>query len=203
MVLLLPMLVPMLLELLPLAWTPSPREPTPSPRELPMPRGLLTLTMELMALDMLLLFPSDLPPVLTPSPRALMPLPRAMLPMLPMEPMVTMARGLRTPTMELMGLDLDMLLPFPSDPPPVLTPSPRVLMPPPRAMLLMLPMGTMARGPLMPTTPMVPMVPMLVDSLALTPSPREPSPTTVKPQAEKTYLLSIHLIYWGYVVTTD
>merc|ERR1712002_363723 len=103
-----------------------------------------------------------------------------------------------------------MLLPFPSDPPPVLTPSPRVLMPPPRAMLLMEPMVTMARGPLMPTTPMVPMVPMLVDSLALTPSPREPTPsprelslTTVKPQAEKTYLLSIHLIYWGYVVTTD
>merc|ERR1719357_795611 len=106
-------------------------------------------------------------------------------------------------TMELMVLDLDMLLPFPSDPPPVLTPSPRALMPPPRAMLLML--------------PMVPMVPMLVDSLALTPSPREPTPsprewtlrprelslTTVKPQAEKTYLLSIHLIYWGYVVTTD
>merc|ERR1711962_228865 len=88
MVLLLPMLVPMLLVLLPLAWTPSPRE-------------------------------------LTPSPRALMPLPRAMLPMLPMEPMVTMARGLLTPTMELMVLDLDMLLPFPSDPPPVLTPSPR------------------------------------------------------------------------------
>merc|ERR1711915_877256 len=112
---------------------------------------------ELMALDMLLLFPSDLPPVLTPSPRALMPLPRAMLPMLPMEPMVTMARGLLTPTMEPMVLDLDMLLPFPSDPPPVLTPSPRVLMPPPRAM--------------------VPMVPMLVDSLALTPSPREPTPS--------------------------
>merc|ERR1712180_233545 len=171
MVLLLPVLVPMLLVLLPLAWTPS-------PRELPMPRGLLTLTMELMALDMLLLFPSDHPPVLTPSPRALMPLPRAMLPMLPMEPMVTMARGLLTPTMELMVLDLDMLLPFPSDLPPVLTPSPRVLMPP---------------------TPMPPMVPMLVDSLALTPSPREPTPsprewtlrprelslTTVKPQAEK------------------
>merc|ERR1711915_706545 len=135
---------------------------------------------ELMALDMLLLFPSDLPPVLTPSPRALMPLPRAMLPMLPMEPMVTMARGLLTPTMEPMVLDLDMLLPFPSDLPPVLTPSPRVLMPPPRAMLLMLPMElmvTMARGPLMPTTPMVPMVPMLVDSLALTPSPREPTPS--------------------------
>merc|ERR1711962_1393807 len=122
------------------------------PMVLPMPRDLLTLTMELMALDMLLLFPSDLPPVLTPSPRALMLPPRAMPPMLPMEPMVTMARGLLTPTMELMVLDLDMLLPFPSDPPPVLTPSPRVLMPPPRAMLPMLPMepmGTMARGPLM------------------------------------------------------
>merc|ERR1719268_609800 len=120
-----------------------------------------TPTMELMAmvamaLAMLPLSPSDLPLVLTPSPRVLMPPLRATLPMLPME--AIMARGLLTPTMELMVLDLDMLLLFPSDPPPVLTPSPRALMPLPRAMLLMLPMeptGTMARGPLMPTTPMV------------------------------------------------
>jgi len=121
-----------------------------------------------------------------------MPPPRAMLPMLPME--AIMARGLLTPTMELMVLDLDMLLLFPSVPPPVLTPSPRALMPLPRAMLLMLPMEpmvTMARGLLMPTThmvllppmPMVLLLPMLVPMLlvllplAWTPSPREPTPS--------------------------
>merc|ERR1712180_51795 len=93
----------------------------------------------------------------------------------------------------------------------VLTPSPRVLMPPPRDMLLMLPMEaimarglltppmelmvTMARGLLMPTTPMVllplmPMVlllPMLVPMLlvllplAWTPSPRELTPSPREP----------------------
>merc|ERR1712126_202373 len=86
-----------------------------------------------------LLFLSDLPLVWTPSPRDLMLPPRDMLLML----MATMDTDTGVSSME---RGLLRLIPttwadtteFPSDPPLVWTPSPRDLMPPPRAMLLML-----------------------------------------------------------------
>merc|ERR1712112_714694 len=81
--------------------------------------------------------PSDPPLVWTPSPRDLMLLPRELLLMLmDITDTDTMdsstERDLLTPT-----IWVDTLL-FPSDPPLVLTPSPRDLMPPPKDMLLML-----------------------------------------------------------------
>merc|ERR1711955_151827 len=85
-----------------------------------------------------LLFPSDLPLVWIPSPRDLMLPPRDMLLML----MATTDTDTMDSSME---IGLLRLIPttwadtteFPSDPPLVWTPSPRDLMPPPRAMLLM------------------------------------------------------------------
>merc|ERR1712172_420738 len=86
-----------------------------------------------------------------------------------------------------------LLLEFPSDLPPVWTPSPRDLMPPPRDTLLT-PTATSdtttARGPLTPTTlvdtlatpsPTPPTVPLLLESpsdlpLVWTPSPRDSMP---------------------------
>merc|ERR1712240_226675 len=87
-----------------------------------------------------LLFPSDLPLVWTPSPRDLTLPPRDMLLML----MATLDTDTDTDSSTERGLLR--LIPttwadtteFPSDPPLVWTPSPRDLMPPPRAMLLML-----------------------------------------------------------------
>merc|ERR1712133_101641 len=86
-----------------------------------------------------LLFPSDLPLVWTPSPRDLTLPPRDMLLML----MATLDTDTDSSDTE---RGLLRLIPttwadtteFPSDPPLVWTPSPRDLMPPPRAMLLML-----------------------------------------------------------------
>merc|ERR1719391_517270 len=91
----------------------------------------------------------------------------------PLMPMLTTA----TPTpMELTPTLTAMLLLFPSDPAPVLTPSPRDLMPLPRE----LPSPTtLARGPLMPMlttatpTPME-LTPMLTAMLLLFPS--DPAP---------------------------
>merc|ERR1712130_646911 len=60
---------------LPLVWTPSPRELFPLP--ITTARGPLTPTT--LVATPTLVFPSDLPPVWTPSPRALMPPPRDIL----------------------------------------------------------------------------------------------------------------------------
>merc|ERR1719383_523980 len=83
-------------------------------------------------------FPSDPPLVWTPSPRDLMPPPRDMLHML----MATMDTDLDTSTergpLRLIPTTWADTTEFPSDPPLVWTPLPRDLMPPPRAMLLML-----------------------------------------------------------------
>merc|ERR1712112_578120 len=135
----------------PLVWTPSPRDLMLLPRELllmlmdttdmdtmdsSMERDLLTPT----TLVDTLLFPSDLPLVLTPSPRDLMPLPRDMLLML-MDTTDTDTTDLsmeRDPLMLMLTTASSDTMEFPSDPPLVLTPSPRDLMPPPRDMLLML-----------------------------------------------------------------
>merc|ERR1712168_1761138 len=117
-----------------------------------MARGPLTPTTSVATLS--LVSPSDPPPVWTPSPRVLMPPPRDML----LTPTATSdtdtdtsdtttARGPLTPTtlvVMLPSLTPPMvLLPLlsPSDPPPAWTPSPRVLMPPPRDTLLT-PMAT-------------------------------------------------------------
>merc|ERR1739840_53124 len=88
---------------------------------------------------------------------------------------------------------MPLLLEFPSDLPPVWTPSPRDSMPPPRDTLLT-PTATSdtttARGPLIPTTlvdtlatpsPTLPTVPLLLESpsdhpLVWTPSPRDSMP---------------------------
>merc|ERR1711962_1422096 len=121
---------------------------------------------------MLLLFPSDPAPVLTPSPRDLMPSPRE----LPSP--TTLARGplmlmltTATPTpMELTPMLTAMLLLFPSDPAPVLTPSPRDSMPLPRE----LPSPTtLARGPLMPMLMLTTATPMPME---LTPMLTDPMP---------------------------
>merc|ERR1739838_118708 len=103
-----------------------------------------TLTLDLPsptpAMPLLLEFPSDPPLVWTPSPRALMPPPRDTL----LTPMATSdtttARGPPTPTTLVDTLatpsptlpTVPLLLEFPSDLPPVWTPSPRDSMPPPR-----------------------------------------------------------------------
>merc|ERR1711962_1754973 len=88
------------------------------------------------------LFPSDPPLVWTPSPRDLMPLPRDMLLMLmDTTDMDTMDSSMeRDPLRLIPTMDSDTLL-SPSDLPLVWTPSPRDLMPLPRALLLM-PMDT-------------------------------------------------------------
>merc|ERR1712126_82861 len=134
---------------LPLVWTPSPRDLTLPPRDLLLMPTMDTDTMDSSTeRDLLrltpstdtdtLLFPSDLPLVWTPSPRDLMLPPRDMLLML-MATMDTdadssMERGL----LRLIPTTWADTTEFPSDPPLVWTPSPRDLMPPPRAMLLML-----------------------------------------------------------------
>merc|ERR1712112_819286 len=83
-------------------------------------------------------FPSDPPLVWTPSPRDLMPPPRDMLLML----MATLDTDSDTSTergpLRLIPTTWADTTEFLSDPPLVWTPSPRDLMPPPRAMLLML-----------------------------------------------------------------
>merc|ERR1711862_1001505 len=104
-----------------------------------MARGLLTLmpTTPMVMPEFL----SDLPLDWTPSPRDLMPPPRALLPM-PITVLatalvsldITMARGLLTLMPSMPMAILMLLLEFPSDPPLVLTPSPRDLMPPLRDM---------------------------------------------------------------------
>merc|ERR1712198_716681 len=138
---------------LPLVWTPSPRELFPLPTTTA--RGPLMLRLiPTILVAMPTVFPLVIPLARTPSPRALMPPPRDTL----LTPTATSdtntdtsdtttARGPLTPTtlvVMLPSLTLPtVLLPplFPSDPPPVWTPSPRVLMPPPRDTLLT-PMAT-------------------------------------------------------------
>merc|ERR1712080_605455 len=140
-----PMASPMLAfpSVLPLVWTPSPREPLPLPTTTA--RGPLTPTT---LVDMpTLVFPSDLPPVWTPSPRALMPPPRDTLltptaisdtptatsvttargPLMP-RPIPTTLVAMPFPTLPTVSLPLL----SPSDLPLVWTPSPRALMHPPR-----------------------------------------------------------------------
>merc|ERR1711962_135805 len=141
---------------------------------MPMLTTAIPMPMELtpMLTAMLLLFPSDPAPVLTPSPRDLMPSPRE----LPSP--TTLARGplmlmltTATPTpMELTPMLTAMLLLFPSDPAPVLTPSPRDSMPLPRE----LPSPTtLARGPLMPMLMLTTATPMPME---LTPMLTDPTP---------------------------
>merc|ERR1719237_1876184 len=118
----------------PLVLTPSPRELFPLPTlATTTARGPLTLT-TLVAMPSLV-FPSDPPPVWTPSPRALMPPPRDML-LTPTATSATTARGPLTPRLTPTTLVAMPSLVFPSDPPPVWTPSPRALMHPPRDTLL-------------------------------------------------------------------
>merc|ERR1712130_807979 len=128
---------------LPLVWTPSPRELFPLPTTTA--RGPLTPTT--LVATPTVVFPSDLPPVWTASPRALMPPPRDML-LTPTatsdtdtDTSATTARGLLmlrpTPTtlvaMPSPTLPTVSLPPLsPSDLPPVWTPSLRALMHPPR-----------------------------------------------------------------------
>merc|ERR1712130_150668 len=115
---------------LPLVWTPSPRELFPLP--ITTARGPLTPTT--LVATPTLVFPSDLPPVWTPSPRALMPPPRDML----LTPTATSDTDtdtspttlVATPSPTLPTVSLPPL--SPSDLPPVWTPSPRALMHPPR-----------------------------------------------------------------------
>merc|ERR1719500_987635 len=112
-------------------------------------RGLLTLTMPMVF--MLLVSPSDHQLDLTHSPRVLMPPPKDMLLMLTMDMVLdtmesTTERGLLTPTMPMVF----MLLVSPSDHPPDLTQSPKVLMLPPRDLPLM-PMDIMDLDIMEPT----------------------------------------------------
>merc|ERR1711974_378735 len=131
---------------LPLVWTPSPRELFPLPTTTA--RGPLMLRLiptTLVATPTVFL--SVIPLARTPSPRALMPPPRDTL----LTPTATSdtdtdmlgtsdtttARGPLTPTavvvMPSLTLPTVLLPPLsPSDPPPVWTPSPRALIPPPR-----------------------------------------------------------------------
>merc|ERR1711875_207241 len=105
---------------------------------------LLTLTLPLSLMQEFLLDPAL---VLTPSPRVLMLPPKDMPPSMDtLDTMdTTLARGLLMLKLMLMLSMLPTLMPpqspmlmpeFPSDPALVLTPSPRVLMPPPRDMPL-------------------------------------------------------------------
>merc|ERR1712001_189701 len=89
-------------------------------------------------------FPSGPAPVSTPSPKDLMPPPRELLDIT--DTISASVRLMLTLTMDILDTDMvsmvldmpdtdtteSMPLMFPSDPVPVLTPSPRVLMPPPR-----------------------------------------------------------------------
>merc|ERR1712126_666798 len=139
---------------LPLVWTPSPRD-----LMLP-PRDMLLMLMATLDTDTdtdsstergplrlipttwvdTLLFPSDPPLGWTPSPRDLMPPPRDMLLML----MATSDMDMDTDSstergpLRLIPTTWADTTEFPLDPLLVWTPSPRDLMPPPRAMLLML-----------------------------------------------------------------
>merc|ERR1711990_922717 len=129
---------------LPLVWTPSPRELFPLPTTTARGPLMLRLTPTTLVATPTV-FLSVIPLARTPSPRALMPPPRDML----LTPTATSdtdtlatsdtttARGPPTPTtlvvMPSLTLPTVSLPPLcPSDPPPVWTPSPRALTPPPR-----------------------------------------------------------------------
>merc|ERR1712130_553225 len=121
---------------LPLVWTPSPRELFPLP--ITTARGPLTPTT--LVATPTLVFPSDLPPVWTPSPRDMLLTPTATSDT-DTDTSATTARGLLmlrpTPTtlvaMPSPTLPTVSLPPLsPSDLPPVWTPSLRALMHPPR-----------------------------------------------------------------------
>merc|ERR1712098_827780 len=133
----------------PLVWTPSPRDLMLLPRELLL-MLMDTTDMDTMDLSMerdpltpttlvdMLLFPSDLPLVLTPSPRDLMLLLRDM-PLSPTTDTDTTDLSMeRDPLMLMLTTASSDTMEFTSDPPLVLTPSPRDLMPLPKDMLLML-----------------------------------------------------------------
>merc|ERR1739838_956916 len=110
---------------------------------------LATLMLTLLT-DMLPGFHSPPAPVLMPSPKDLMPPPKELLPMLPMldmdlDTMVNaMLKLIQLFCTEDMLATLMLMLPgFHSPPAPVLTPSLRDLMPPPKELLPMLPMLAM------------------------------------------------------------